>query len=41
MSFYKLGDGTHHKLDMGRLNYFWEDVGEQKKYHMVKRADFF
>jgi len=36
MGFYWLHEGTHKKLDSLRGRFFWEGVGNKKKYHMVK-----
>jgi hypothetical protein len=36
MGFYWLHEGTHKRLDTARGRFFWEGVGNKKKYHMVK-----
>lgn len=36
MGFYWLHEGTHKRLDSSRGRFFWEGVGNKKKYHMVK-----
>jgi hypothetical protein len=36
MGFFLLNEGVHVKMDMPRARFFWEGVGESKKYHMVK-----
>ena len=36
MGFYWLHDGTHKRLDTARGRFFWEGVGNLKKYHMIK-----
>lgn len=36
MRFYWLHEGTHKKIDSLRGSFFWEGVGNKKKYHMVK-----
>jgi hypothetical protein len=36
MGFYWLYEGTHKRLDTARGRFFWEGVGNRKKYHMVK-----
>jgi hypothetical protein len=36
MGFYLLKESNHYKMDMSRARFFWEGVGEKKKYHMVK-----
>lgn len=36
MGFYWLHEGTHKRMDSAKGNFFWEGVGNKKKYHMVK-----
>jgi hypothetical protein len=36
MGFYWLHEGTHKRFDTARGRFFWEGVGNKKKYHMVK-----
>jgi hypothetical protein len=36
MGFYWLHESTHKRLDTARGRFFWEGVGNKKKYHMVK-----
>jgi hypothetical protein len=36
MGFYLFDEGNHHKMGMSRARFFWEGVGEKRKYHMVK-----
>jgi hypothetical protein len=36
MGFYWLHEGTQKRLDSARGRFFWEGVGNKKKYHMVK-----
>jgi hypothetical protein len=36
MGFYLFDEGNHHKMDMSRARFFWEGVGDKRKYHMVK-----
>lgn len=36
MGFYWLHEGTHKRFDTGRGRFFWEGVGNKKKYHMIK-----
>jgi exonuclease III len=36
MGFYWLYDGIHKRLDSVRGRFFWEGVGNKKKYHLVK-----
>jgi hypothetical protein len=35
MSLYLLHDGTHKAMDRPRSGFFWEGVGDKRKYHMV------
>ena len=39
MGFYLLYEGNHLKMDMARARFFWEGVGDKKKYHMVHWED--
>lgn len=36
MGFYHLHEGTQKRLDTARGRFFWEGVGNKKKYHMIK-----
>lgn len=36
MGFYWLHEGTRKRFDSARGRFFWEGVGNRKKYHMVK-----
>jgi hypothetical protein len=36
MGFYLLTQGTHKKMDRVRSRFFWREVGDSFKYHMVK-----
>jgi hypothetical protein len=36
MGFYWIHEGTHPRFDSTRGNFFWEGVGNKKKYHMIK-----
>jgi hypothetical protein len=36
MGFYWLHEGTHKRIDTARGRFFWEGVGNKKKYHMIK-----
>jgi len=36
MGFYWVHEGTHQRFDSTRGKYFWEGVGNKKKYHMIK-----
>lgn len=36
MGFYWLHEGTQKRLDSARRRFFWEGVGNNKKYHMIK-----
>jgi hypothetical protein len=36
MGFYWIHEGTHQRFDSTRGNFFWEGVGNKKKYHMIK-----
>jgi hypothetical protein len=38
MSLYLLHDGTHKAMDRSRARFFWEGVGDKRKYHMVDWA---
>jgi hypothetical protein len=38
MSIYMLFDATHAAMDKVRSRFFWEGVGEKRKYHMVDWA---
>jgi hypothetical protein len=38
MSMYLLHDGTHKAMDKHRARFFWEGVGNRRKYHMVDWA---
>ncbi|KAK1610962.1 hypothetical protein QYE76_034635 [Lolium multiflorum] len=38
MSMYLLHDGTHKAMDRPRSRFFWEGVGDKRKYHMVDWA---
>jgi hypothetical protein len=38
MSLYMLFDATHVEMDRVRSHFFWEGVGEKRKYHMVDWA---
>jgi hypothetical protein len=35
---YLLHDGTHKAMDKPRSRFFWEGVGDKRKYHMVDWA---
>jgi hypothetical protein len=35
MSLYLLFDITHKAMDKPRARFFWEGVGNKRKYHMV------
>jgi hypothetical protein len=35
MSLFLLADGTHVGFDKYRARFFWEGVGDKKKYHWV------
>jgi hypothetical protein len=35
MCLYLLYGGTHSAMDKSRSRFFWEGLGEQRKYHMV------
>jgi hypothetical protein len=36
MGFYLLLEGFHQKMDTIRGNFYWQGVGEKKKYHMIR-----
>jgi hypothetical protein len=36
MGFYWLYEGTRQRFDTSRGKFFWEGVGNKKKYHMIK-----
>lgn len=36
MGMYLLDEGTHTRLDAARSRFFWQGVGNKKKYHMIK-----
>jgi hypothetical protein len=36
MGFYWIHEGTHQRFDSTRGKFFWEGVGNKKKYHMIK-----
>lgn len=36
MGFYWLYEGTHQRFDTSRGKFFWEGIGNKKKYHMIK-----
>jgi hypothetical protein len=36
LGFYLFDEGKDHKMDMARARFFWEGVGDKRKYHMVK-----
>lgn len=36
MGFYWLYEGLHQRIDSARGRFFWEGVGNKKKYHMIK-----
>jgi hypothetical protein len=38
MGVYLLPNEVHHKMDLVRANFYW-DLGNKKKYHMVKWDD--
>jgi hypothetical protein len=38
MSLYLLHDSTHKTMDRSRARFFWEGVGNKRKYHMVDWA---
>jgi hypothetical protein len=38
MSLYMLYEATHVEMDRDRSRFFWEGVGEKRKYHMVDWA---
>jgi hypothetical protein len=38
MGIYMLHDATHSALDKPRARFFWEGVGDKRKYHMVDWA---
>jgi hypothetical protein len=38
MSLYMLFDATHASFDKVRSRFFWEGVGDKRKYHMVDWA---
>jgi hypothetical protein len=39
MSLFMLADGTHAGFDKHRARFFWEGVGDKKKYHWVNWAE--
>jgi hypothetical protein len=39
MSLFLLADGTHVGFDKHRARFFWEGVGDKKKYHWVNWAE--
>lgn len=36
MGFYWLYEGNHQRVDFGRGKFFWEGMGNKKKFHMIK-----
>ena len=36
MGFYWLYEGIHQRFDSSRSKFFWEGIGNKKKFHMIK-----
>lgn len=36
MGFYWIHEGTHQRFDSTRGKFFWEGIGNKKKYYMIK-----
>jgi len=36
MGFYSLYEGNHQRMDSSRGKFFWEGLGNKKKFHMIK-----
>lgn len=36
MGFYYLPEGFHSKMDSARSRFYWQGIGEKKKYHVIR-----